>query len=113
MNIFNFVKLYIILIFLIIDSYSQHTKPLINNIWGLCNNINDNNDNSSLTRIRNSFIKSKCELPSSVLIHVHIPKAGGTALSLALSSACKCEKHSHIAVRIFFISFLLLLYFYL
>lgn len=27
----------------------------------------------------------------TVLVHVHIPKAGGTALALALSSACTCK----------------------
>lgn len=99
MKILNFFKLYIIFIFLILDIYSKNTTTIpepVNNIWGLCNNINNNNNNSSLITIRNNFIKSKCELPSSVFVHVHIPKAGGTALSLALTSACNCDKKSHI-----------------
>jgi hypothetical protein len=32
----------------------------------------------------------------TVLIHEHIPKVGGTALSLALTSECICRAHTHI-----------------
>jgi hypothetical protein len=39
---------------------------------------------------RVAFLWMRCA--TAVLLHVHIPKAGGTALAIALSSDCKCMK---------------------
>ena len=40
---------------------------------------------------RTSFLVAK--FSSSVLVHVHIPKASGTALSIALATECHCLKN--------------------
>jgi hypothetical protein len=45
------------------------------------------NVNHMKKRIKTLFNTSA----SSLLVHVHIPKAGGTALAEALSSSCKCK----------------------
>lgn len=50
---------------------------------------NDTSDERSLMLNRFAHLQSKAS--KSVLVHVHIPKAGGTALSNALSTECKCS----------------------
>lgn len=52
--------------------------------------------NESLVRLEmNKKLKRlDSKIQKSILIHVHIPKAGGTALALALSSNCHCKTES-------------------
>jgi hypothetical protein len=46
-------------------------------------------ENMSALVKRVSYLLSHAE--KSLLVHVHIPKAGGTALSIALSTECRCH----------------------
>ena len=46
----------------------------------------------------------------SILVHLHIPKVGGSALSLALATECDCKPHKHFQLMVSLISHLLLIY---
>lgn len=36
----------------------------------------------------------------SILVHLHIPKVGGSALSLALATECDCKPHKHFQLMV-------------
>ncbi len=85
--------LFIILIvcfFVNMDSCMVLIIVLASVLWSLAlcmENSIENTNTSVIERFR--YLKSI--ISSSILVHMHIPKAGGTALALALSSNCDCK----------------------
>lgn len=70
----NFLCIFMIIIAIIFIK-SEHHRNVIN-------------DNSTIRLRINKLIKNRNK---SILVHIHIPKAGGTALALALTTNCQCH----------------------
>ena len=66
---------------------------LVLSAWLGCpekHNNNELSDTDLRSAMQDRFDALQSTAAKSILVHVHIPKAGGTALSAALSSNCKC-----------------------